>query len=263
MGKNRLLIAAVTGLMVIAFITGCVAAATPGAAALSPSQGGPAPVSVGVAQTTGGVLGNTITVIGSGSTQGEPDTGTAQIGIDTQNASLREATRLNNEQVTALVNALKAAGVADSDIQTAYYNVYTEQRYAPETGQSTGQVIYHANSSVSITIRDLSKVGAVLDAAVSAGANNISGVNFSIADPSKLEAVAREKAVADARARATDLARLFGVEVGDVVSISEVVTGSPILYERSATGMGGGGAPIQPGQLTVSSQLQVSFAIKK
>lgn len=260
MFKHKTLIATVTGLMVIAFITGCVAAATPGAAALSPSQGGPAPVASGAAQA-GSALGHTITVIGTGSTLGAPDTATAQIGIDTQNASLQEATRLNNDQVAKLIEALKAAGVPETDIQTAYYNVYAEQRYAPETGQSTGQVIYHANSSVTITIRDLSKVGAVLDAAVAAGANNISGVNFSIADPSPLEAVAREKAVADARARASDLARLFGVEVGEVVSISEVVTGGPVLYDRAA-GLGGGGAPIQPGQLNVSTQLQVSFAIK-
>ncbi|CAG1770511.1 partial 26 kDa periplasmic immunogenic protein, partial [uncultured bacterium] len=158
--------------------------------------------------------------------------------------------------------ALKAAGIAEKDIQTTYYSVYTEQRYKPETGEATGEIIYHASASVSVTIRDISQVGAVLDKAVAAGANNISGVSFSVADTTGLEATARERAVADARARAADLAHLFGVQVGEVTAISEVVNSGPVpVYDR-ATGLGGGGTPIQPGQLSISTQLQVTFNLK-
>ena len=114
-------------------------------------------------------------------------------------------------------------------------------------------------------VRDLAKVGKLLEDMVKAGANNISGVSFSIADTKALEASAREKAIADAKARAQALAELSGVELSDVLTVSEVISAAPgpILYESAKVGMGGGGGvSIQPGQLEVSMQVQMSFAIK-
>ena len=245
---NKRILTALTGLLLMGSIAGCAAVGAPTASALN--------------QVTAGTPGRTITVVGGGTAAGAPDQATAQLGIETQSTTPEQATRANNDQMAKLIAALKAAGIDEKDIQTTYYSVYTEQRYKPETGEATGEIIYHASASLSVTIRDISQVGLVLDKAVAAGANNISGVSFSVADVTKLEAAAREKAVADARARATDLARLFGVEVGDVVAISEVInSGAVPMYDR-ATGMGGGGAPIQPGQLSISTQLQVTFNLK-
>jgi len=245
---NKRVLTALTGLLLMASISGCAAVGAPTVSALS--------------QAPAATQGRTITVVGGGTASGAPDRATAQLGIETQSTTPDQATRANNDQMTKLIAALKAAGIDEQDIQTTNYSVYTEQRFKPETGEATGEIIYHASASVSVIIRDISQVGMVLDKAVAAGANNISGVSFSVADTTKLEASAREKAVADARARAADLARLFGVEVGDVATISEVVTNSPVpMYDR-ATGMGGGGAPIQPGQLSISTQLQVTFNVK-
>jgi len=191
---------------------------------------------------------------------------TAQIGVDTQAASPEQATRQNDESLQAVLAALKAAGIDEKDIQTAYYNLYAEQRFDPATGQPTGQFTYRVSASLSVKLRDLAQVGAVLGDAVKAGANNISGVYFSIEDTVSLQAAARAKAVADAKARAQALAQLSGVQLGEVVSVSEVITGvpGPVYYEAAARmGLGGGGgAPIQPGQLEVSMQVQVSFAIR-
>jgi uncharacterized protein YggE len=232
----------------MASISGCAAVGAPTVSALS--------------QTSAATQGRTITVVGGGTASGAPDRATAQLGIETQSTTPDQATRANNDQMTKLIEALKAAGIDEKDIQTTNYSVYTEPRYKPETGEATGEIVYHASASVSVIIRDINQVGTVLDKAVAAGANNISGVGFSVADTTKLEGAAREKAVADARARAADLARLFGVEVGDVATISEVVTSGPVpMYDR-ATGMGGGGAAIQPGQLSISTQLQVTFNVK-
>jgi uncharacterized protein YggE len=122
------------------------------------------------------------------------------------------------------------------------------------------------NNQVNVTVRDVAKLGDVLDKTVAAGANNIYGVNFSVDDTSKLEADARAKAIADAKARAENLAKLTGVTLGDVLSVSEVIGGASPIFEGArasvAMGLGGGGAPIQPGELEVNMNVQVTYAIK-
>jgi uncharacterized protein YggE len=117
---------------------------------------------------------------------------------------------------------------------------------------------------VNVTVRDVNTLGDVLDKAVAAGANNIYGISFSVDDTTKLQADARAKAVADAKSRAESLAKLAGVTLGDVVSVSEVIGSSVPMYDapRAAMGMGGGGAPVQPGEMEVSMSIQVTFAIK-
>jgi uncharacterized protein YggE len=242
----------VGALTVLAIVTAVIVSAIPNASAARSGQ------------AAGNGLPRSITVVGSGSASAAPDLATAQIGVDTQAAAPEDATRENDARMQAVLEALKAAGIGEQDIQTAYYNMYAEQRYVPETGQPTGEFTYRVSNSVSVKIRDLSKVGEILSQAVKAGANNISGVYFSIEDTDALEAAAREQAVGDAKARAQSLAQLNGVELGEVVIVSEVIGGpAPVFYERAALGLGGGGgAPIQPGQMEVSMQLQVSFAIE-
>lgn len=250
--KNSKWYFVVGGLTVLAIVAGVILSALPAASA-RPSQAGESSAV------------RSITVVGTGSASAVPDLATAQIGVDTQAASPEEATRQNDEGIQTVIDALKAAGIDEKDIQTAYYNLYAEQRYRPETGEPTGEFTYRVSNSLSVKIRDLSQVGAILGEAVTAGANNISGVYFSIEDTTALEATAREKAVANAKAHAQSLAELSGVQLGEVAAVSEVITGGPgpVFYERAAAGLGGGGgAPIQPGQLEVSMQVQVSFAIQ-
>jgi len=124
------------------------------------------------------------------------------------------------------------------------------------------------SNQVAVTIRDLETVGTVLDAAIEAGANNIYGVTFSLADPSQVESGARKEAVADAQAKAKELAALNDVEVGDVVSVSEVIGGGGGYYAGGireaavAAGMGGGGGPIAPGELELTLQLQIAYTVE-
>ena len=223
------------------------------------SDSSPAPdLTVGTepAQASDGSPERTLTVVGTGSASAAPDLAMVQIGVDTQAASPQAATRQNDKRLEAVIEALKAAGIAEPDIQAAHYNLYAEQRYDPATNEPIGEFIYRVSNGLSVQVHDLTQVGAVLGAAVEAGANSISGVTFSFADTTALEATAREKAVADAKARAQSLAQLSGVELGEVVAISEVIGGpGAVLYEP-------GGLPFQPGQLEVRMQVQVSFAIK-
>ncbi len=225
-----------------------------------------------VAEAAGSTTGErTITVVGIGKASGKPDIAHVTVGIETQAPLLQKAVDDNKSKMTALLDTLKKLGLADKDIRTSNYRVYTERTTPPaapvatEGGASnTDQMIYHVTNQVDVVVRDVSKLGDVLDQAVAAGANNIYGVNFSVEDTAKLEADARTNAVADAKARAQSLAQLSGVQLSDVMSVSEVISNPvyPMDY-NSAKGMGGGGStPVQPGELEISTSIQVTYAVK-
>lgn len=124
---------------------------------------------------------------------------------------------------------------------------------------------YHVSNMVEVVIRDLAKLSTVLDTAVSAGANNVWGISFTIDETAAVESKARELAAADAKKRAEVLARLSGVTLGPVVSVSEVVGMSgmpgPMPPMAMAARDSGGGTPVAPGEVTFSAQLQVVYSI--
>ncbi|MCC6557566.1 MAG: SIMPL domain-containing protein [Polyangiaceae bacterium] len=127
--------------------------------------------------------------------------------------------------------------------------------------------VYRVSNTVDVKIRDLTKVGPILDAAMAAGANNIWGVHFTLEDHDPLQAKAREKAAADARAKAEALARLQGVTLAGVVSINEAMQGSmpppmPMMAPMMAMREGGPGTPTAPGEVSLTAQVQVVYALK-
>jgi hypothetical protein len=210
-------------------------------------------------------LPRTITVVGEGTVALQPDIATAQIGVDVSGPTAREASVEAARIMEAILAALEAQGVAPKDIQTSNYSIFAERMGDPMTGRPNERVTYRVNSGVAITVRDLATVGALLDAVIDAGANNIYGVSFSVANPDRSMAEARRKAAEDARIQAEELARLHGVALGQIVSVSEVIGGSlpmPVLERVSASAaMGGGALDIQPGELRMAARLQVVYAI--
>ncbi len=218
------------------------------------------PVAEAAASTTSE---HSITVVGTGTASGAPDVAHITAGVETQAPSIQTAVSDNQTQMAALLDALKGLGIADKDLQTNNFSVYTEQKPASDGTAGNTQMIYHVTNQVQVTVRDVSQLGKVLDKAVAAGANNIYGVNFSVGDTTQLEAAARTKAVADAKSRAESLAQLNGVQLGDVISVSEVINNSGVYPALSAAkGLGGGGTPIQPGELEVSMSVQITYAVK-
>ena len=258
MVSRKLLYSSLLIVLVLGFAAGCTAAAAPVGVA---AAGGPS-----VAQpASDGSSGRGITVVGVGKASGTPDVAQITIGVETQSSTVQQAVDENKAKMTALLDALKATGLQSKDLRTDNYSVFTERLPVDSlpSKANSGPLVYHVNNQVSVTVQDVNKLGDILDKAVAAGANNIYGVSFSVADQSKLQADARAKAIADAKTRAADLARLAGVNLGDVVSVSEVINGSGPLFSAAAPmGMGGGGAPIQPGELEVNMSVQVTFAIK-
>jgi uncharacterized protein YggE len=205
----------------------------------------------------------TLNVSGNGTVYLTPDIAYIYIGVHTEEADVALAVNRNNTQTQALVDALKNMGVAAADIQTSNFSVYTNQSYDKLSGQSNG-TYYAVDNTVYVTVRDLTKLGSLLNTAVGAGANNINSITFDVADKTAAMAQARQKAMVNASDLADELAKTAGVKLGTIQSIT-YSDNSPTPYY----GMGGGGAaapnasvPIQPGQTQISVTVSVTYYIK-
>lgn len=207
---------------------------------------------------TAGSLPKVITVVGQGKVTVKPDMAETSIGVRATGATVAEATGKANTDMDSVLKALKAAGIEDKDIQTSGFNLNPSQ---DRNGQPNG---YEVMNMLRVRIRDLSKVGAVMDAAISAGANQIYGVSFTLANPDTAQSQARVAAVKDAQARANELAQAAGVGLGELVQVSNVVTGGPVMPYMSGKGaaMEMSIGQMQPGELEVTMQVQVIYQIK-
>jgi len=199
----------------------------------------------------------TVTVSGRGEVRVPPDSARVNLGVVTWAKSAREAQAANNRTVSAVVAALKAQGIPREGIQTSEFNIWPQ---TDEKGKSvTG---YQVNHILTVQVGDVDKLGAVLDAAVAAGANHSYGISFEKADRAALEREALKKAVAEAQARAEVLAGAAGKKIVRVLSVKEAGTQPDIpIYRKMAFEVGGQGVPVEPGQLTVSAAVEVVFEI--
>lgn len=212
------------------------------------------------AQSNSGVPGmRQVSVLGHGEVKARPDTATIQIGIDTEAANAKDALAQNNTQAQALQQKLAELKIDTKDIQTSNFSI--SPTYGNDGRQVTG---YRVSNVVTVTIRNLDSAGTLLDQVVQAGANNIYGISFSVADTQKLMEQARQAAMADAKARATQLATAGGAAVGDVLIISENVSAPPVpmpMLDRAAA-QGAPSVPVQAGEQSISIDVQATFALR-
>jgi uncharacterized protein len=205
---------------------------------------------------TGDPPPGTMRVVGTGSVTTTPDTARLSAGVTTEGTTASEAMDANAKAMATVIKALKDAGIASKDLQTEFVSV--NPRY-----DDGGQVItgYSATNSVSVIVRGLSVVGDVIDAAVAAGANNVSGPSLARDDQDKLYRHALEDAVADARQKATALARAAGVSLGAIRSLSESPQSvGPVMYGALAAKTDAA-TPIEPGTAEITATVRVVFAI--
>jgi uncharacterized protein YggE len=208
--------------------------------------------------------GNAIVVAGTGRVSVAPDTALLTLGVESQAPTLAEATGDASRRMTAVVARIKALGVADADIATVVYSV--DPRLAPTDPQRRGDeppriIGYHVTNLAQVTVRKLADAGPILDAAVAAGANAVRGIRFTLADPASAQAKARANAVADAMAKARQLAGAAGVKLGDILTIRET-GGSPPTPMR-AMAMRAESTPIEPGQLDLTVTVELRQAIQR
>jgi uncharacterized protein YggE len=214
-------------------------------------------------KSSDGNLTDTISVSGFGEAVGTPDLVVMQLGVNVVADKIGMAVDESNLVMGNIKTALLAAGISEQDMQTTNYNVWFEDRYDPTTGQSTGERLYHVDSTLQIKVRDIEQTPLVLETALEEGANNIYGLNYEIEDRTALEAEARSGALEDAQVRADQLAREIGVALGNPTFVSEGYSGGyvyPVVYEM---GIGGGGPPISSGQLTIGIQVNVTYSITR
>jgi uncharacterized protein YggE len=205
-----------------------------------------------------------LSVTGNGSVMLTPDVAYITIGVHTELASASEAVSSNNAQTQKVIDALKNSGVEAKDIHTTNFSIYPNAQYDPQTNQKTGTT-YVVDNSVNVTVRDLSKLGATLDATVSAGANSVNSIQFDLADKTEALKQARDEAVKDAQTQAKELASAAGITLGPVQSVN--FYNSVPTPTAMALGKGGGGGaeaavPIQSGQLTLTVTVNMSYEIK-
>jgi hypothetical protein len=248
---------------------------------------------VGLAKGASSADLHTVTVVGRGEVHAKPDVARANLGVEVTAPTVEEATKLSSARMAALLDALKKAGIAEKDIRTSNFSINFERvepgmgipqpepTMAPMPQKSAGGSrpvspppvlpppprahagLYRVNNTVDVTLHDMSKIGPVLDTAVAAGANNVWGINFGLDSTDAVEAQAREKAVADARSRAQTLAKLQGLSLGPVVSVSEVVgprSGPPWPMPMSFKASMGDGIPVSSGELSYSTEIEVVYS---
>jgi uncharacterized protein YggE len=204
-----------------------------------------------------------LTVSGQGEVKSAPDEALLSAGVVTTARTADAALAANTRAMTAVFDTLKKAGVADKDMQTSGFSV--QPQYTAASASSSGQqriTGYQVSNNVSVTVEDLGRLGATLDALVSSGANAVGDIDFAIKHPAALLAQAREAAVADAVAKAQVLAKAAGVTLGAIISISEDGSAqSRPMGMLALAGKADNAVPIAAGQQSVSANVSISWDI--
>lgn len=208
-----------------------------------------------------------ISITGYGEAKGAPDLASVQLGVTYVDPDLGYALDEANRIIENVTEKIVSQGVSSSDIQTTNYSIWPEESFDPQTGMPSGETRYRIDISLGVTVRDVERIGELINAGLESGATTVHGISFAIDDPSNLEAEARTAAIADARERAEQLAAGFGMKLGDPVSIGEGIgIGYGPAYSIGLKGdLGGGGygagvpSSVSPGQSTVGVQVSVIY----
>lgn len=205
--------------------------------------------------------GTLLSVSARGEAVRVPDVATLSAGVVTQAADANAALRANAEQMSKLMAAIRAAGIAERDIQTSGLSV--SPQYRRDEGQAREISGYQASNNVNLKVRDIARLGQVMDALVASGANQVHGPGFEIGEPDEGYDEARRSALEQARARADMYARSLDMQVRRIVSISEGggFMPPPMPMMRTAAFDSAESSPVSPGESTLSVNLDVVFEL--
>jgi hypothetical protein len=201
-----------------------------------------------------------IVVTGEGSVRAAPDYALISGGVAVRAKTAQEAAAANAKLMTAVTGALRDAGIAQEDIQTSRYSI--EPIYAATQQNAESKLTgFSASNQISAKVREIAKVGDIIDRLIGAGATNIGGVQFLHADLSTALDGARRAAVADARRKAQLYAEAAGVRLGSVVWITEEPASTPPFPMAALRASSAAPTPISAGEDTLRAQITVGFDI--
>ena len=256
-------------LLAVVLLTAGLYGCSPGSPTDANLQTSPAPAAPSEVKVSNQVEG--IWVSGTGKVTVTPDIATLELGIESQEISVAEAQAKASEAMDKVKASLTENGVAEKDIQTRYFRIRQRTRW-DEAQQQEVVIGYRVTNDVVAKIRDIEKIGSIIDAVVAAGGDytRIDDLNFSVDDPSAYYDEARKEAMADAKDKAEQIANLVSIKLGEPTYISESAV-SPVyggmVYELMA-----GGAPvpapapapvpsISPGELEIRVNIQIAYNI--
>lgn len=208
----------------------------------------------------------TLNISADGEVKAAPDQATVSFGVQTQGKTAAEAMRQNRERMATSIAALKAAGVEPKDIQTSALNL--NGQYAYEPNQPPKLTGYQAVNQVTVTVRDLTKLGATVDAVTAAGGNQVNGIDFGLSNGKPYEDDARRAAVKTLSARAELYAAAAGLKLGRLINLSEGGGYQPAPLRRvgfadAALKSAAVNTPVEPGQLTVRIEVSATYELTK
>lgn len=207
----------------------------------------------------------TMTISATGTASAAPDIARINMGVQTQAKTANAALADNNKRMSALLTALKQTGLAEKDIQTSQFSVspqYANRRSSSGSYDEPPLVIgYQVSNQVHVIIRDLDKLGVVLDKVVADGANRMNGISFSFDDPQPLMDEARRKAVAEANRKAALYAQAAGIALGRILTFNEQGGGQPRPMMAMARMESMSAVPIAVGESEISASVSITYEI--
>jgi uncharacterized protein len=206
-----------------------------------------------------------VVVLGEGEALAKPDIAILSLSVMREAPTASNALTLNSKAMTDAIAALKTAGIADRDLQTAgvQINPHYDYRNQPDGTQDVRLLGYQVTNSITVRVRDLSKTGEIIDKAVSLGVNQGGSISFTNEDPKATLTEARKKAVADAVDKAKTLTEAAGVKLGQVIEIADVAYAPPPLpmVAKAFAGAADAATPIEAGENAYKVQVNVTFEL--
>ncbi len=197
-----------------------------------------------------------VTVTGEATVSVAPDSAVIRIGVSSLGKTAREASDANAKKMTAVLAAIKESGIAERDVQTSRLSL--QPQYDPSKAGPARLLGFQVTNQVTVKIRDIDKLAAILDHAIGAGANEMSGIEFVVSEQSKLLDQARDEAIADAQRKAKLYVQAAGGKLGKVVSITEEGASGP---PRPVAQLRAASVPVAPGERELRAVVSVSYEL--
>lgn len=208
----------------------------------------------------------TLSLSAHGESKVAPDKATISLGVQTDAPTAQAAIAANAEKMSRVIAALKKGGLSDKEIQTS--NLSLNPQYVYQENLPPRLTGYQANNQVIITVRELSRLGRIVDATVNAGADNVGGVSFGIEDSTEAENAARLEAVRDLRAKADLYAQATGYRVARLVTLNEGASYAPPPAPPPMPMMARAESAkfdtsVSPGELTVRVDISATYELTR